>query len=57
MHTAFNGGVGEFFMYSLYYLRLMMKLPNSLMTAFLIGEQGMHQQSGLWNAIWFDQYI
>ena len=35
----------------------MAKLPESVLKAFLDGEQVMRHQPGLWNVIWSGQYI
>ena len=43
--------------YGLFYLRLMTKLPKTILKTFLDGEHVIRHQPGLWNAIWSGQYI
>ena len=53
----FASGHFSYARYGLYYFRSTAKLPESLVKAFLDRKHVMRHQPGLWNAIWFDQYI
>ena len=43
--------------YSVYYLKIMKHLPQSVLKSFLDGEHAVHQIDGIGNAIWTDMMI